>query len=153
MRAPELPKVKLAGTVKADLSNQVSTVGLLKIPEPMRWGLWPPTPMLATSLETTGVKGRPLRRFTIPCTCQPPSTAVLMPPTPEPNVFPLPNGSAYPVLQEKLCGISKSASAFSQALIPNAGAGSCTNVLEKEYEPMYQSPAERRFSSLTCREW
>src|SRR5262245_48579940 len=153
MRAPELPKVKLAGTVKTDLSNHDSTVGLSKIPEPTRWGLWPPTPILATSLETTGVKGRPLRKFIIPCNCQPPSRALLMPSMPAPNVFPLPNGSAYPVLQAKLCGMSKSASAFSQALIPIAGDGSCTIVREKEYEPMNHSPAERRLSNLTCRAW
>jgi hypothetical protein len=55
--------VNCGGSAKAVLSNQTSTVGLSRLPEPRRFGRWVPTPVFARSLEIVGVNGRPLRQM------------------------------------------------------------------------------------------
>src|SRR4029450_12018522 len=95
MPAGELANGNASGTTNAALSNHRSIVGLASVPEPIRFGRCPPTPVLATSREIGGVNGRPLRKLTIVWTCHPPSSGLF-----------LANGNAYPELNANRCGVS-----------------------------------------------
>src|SRR4051794_35647009 len=75
MRRPELPYVKLGAATKALVSNQRSNVGLSRLPEAMRFGRCPATPVFATSRDIVTVYGTPLRKMKMPCICQPPANA------------------------------------------------------------------------------
>src|SRR5438034_1427860 len=49
-----------------------SSVGLSSLPDAIRFGRCPPTPVFATSRDIVTVNGEPLRKSRMPWSCQPP---------------------------------------------------------------------------------
>src|SRR5215471_18669323 len=132
MRRPELPYVKLGAATKALGSNHWASVGLSNLPEAMRLGRCPPTPVFATSRDMVTVNGTPLRKIRMPCICHPPSKPFVKRFALPRIGLPFPNGSSYPKLNEKLCGTWYSEGPFSKANIPpTAGVLVTQRLLEK----------------------
>ena len=118
MLPPASPYLNWAGSTNAEGSNHFSTVGLGSSPDPVRFGRWAPTPVLARSAEIVGVKGRPLRMIRMACICQPPSRIWVAPLASPRKRLPRPTGSSQPALTARLWGMSKLEMAFSRPELP-----------------------------------
>src|SRR5262245_25594014 len=109
-----LPKVKVAGIVKAPVSKYfvsrdwISPVSLADLPVLLGRNVAPPTPLLPDDVRANG---KPEFRLAPPLNDQPPTRWLSAPEAPLRIGFPLPNGSSIVWLTTSRCATSASETA------------------------------------------